>query len=252
MANFCTKCGTKIEKGNFCPNCGAPVTDHPQPLQPEGKARQAEAQTFVQDPSLPQGIYRDENGAYHWIYRLNMLKNPTVMLMFIKVFGALMGGVAVITALVKLFDGDPEDIPQAVLPWFVISAGMIVLVLIIWLVMAAVRGGYYIVEHMMTENKVIYLSTPEERKKARGWAKFGFILGAATSNMTLLGNSAALAASERFDSTYTDVKSIKADRKHDVIKVKNVLQHNTIYAAPHQFDFVYNYIVSHCPNAKIK
>lgn len=36
------------------------------------------------------------------------------------------------------------------------------------------------------------------------------------------------------------------------MKKNPVLQHNHIYAYPHQYEFVWNYITAHCPNAKVK
>lgn len=247
---FCPNCGVQIPEGSkFCNRCGAAIGG----AAPD--TAQAEAQDgprLIQDPSLPEGIFRDEQGAYHWIYRMHMLKNPTVPIMFTKAFGGIMGGVVLIMSLVHLFNGDPEYIPGTFLVFLAITGGFILLFMIIWLCMAAARGGWYIVEHMMDERKVVYLSTLEDKKKTRGWAIVGFFLAMASDDMTMAGNSVALAASERFDSTYTDVKSIQAVRRRDLIKVNNVLQRNTIYAYPHQYEFVWNYITSHCPNAKIK
>lgn len=264
---FCSNCGKEItNNAKFCANCGAAVrmqqapTAAPvnQPTISNTAAFQrvaddpAVSQPFVSNPALPEGIYQDENGAYHWIYRMHMLKNPTVPIMFIKVFGGIMGGIVLLMSMIHLVNDNPEYIPDTLLLFLAITGGFILLFLIIWLIMAAARGGYYIIEHMMDENKVVYLSTPEEKKKMRGWATAAFILGMASGDMTTMATGAALAGSERFDSDYTDVKSIQAVRRRDLIKVNNVLQRNTIYAAPHQYDFVYNYIVAHCPNAKIK
>lgn len=202
--------------------------------------------------SLPEGIFRDENGAYHWIYRMHMLKNPTVLITLIKVWGGIFGALGLIMVLAQLFRGHAEYIPDTLLLILAICAGLIILSVIVWLIMAAARGGHYIVEHMMDENKVVYLSTPEEKKKVRNPAIASFLLSIAADDIGAAAAGAMLSASERFDSTYTDVKSIRTRRRRDLINVNNTLQKNTIYAAPHQYDFVLNYIVSHCPNAKIK
>lgn len=133
-----------------------------------------------------------------------------------------------------------------------VTVGLSLLFMIVWLIMAKARGGWYVVEHMMDENRVVYLSTPEEQRKMHGWTLASFILAIAGDNMTVATNSVALAGAERFDSEYTDVREIQAVKHRDLIKVNNILQRNTIYAAPHQYDFVYKYIVSHCPDAKVR
>ena len=68
----------------------------------------------------------------------------------------------------------------------------------------------------------------------------------------MVGTSLAVAAGDTFVSRYSDVKAVIAKRRNDLIKVNNVLQRNTIYAEPHQYEFVWNYITSHCPDAKVK
>lgn len=242
---LCPYCGTPINPGaRFCRGCGAPVTETPaqaqEPAPPE------------RDPDLPEGIVRDENGAYHWTYRMNMRKNPTVLITLLKVFGGIFGGLALIMSLVLVIQGDADEVPQLLLVMAAICAGLCILSAIVWLCMAAARGGWYIIEHSMDEERVVYLSTPEEKRKTRGLAVAGFLLALASDDLTLAGSSMALSASERFDSVYTSVKSIQAVPRRDLIKVNNTLQRNTIYAAPHQYDFVWRYITAHCPNARIK
>lgn len=94
---FCTNCATIIEKGNFCPNCGTPVSNQvqtqPQKQMPNqapdrqssarfagndinyipsaptetGIANPKPAVPIYADPSLPPGMYRDEEGYIRWI-----------------------------------------------------------------------------------------------------------------------------------------------------------------------------------------
>lgn len=99
---YCTNCGTKIEKGNFCPNCGAPLANRQQPVQAPAQVSQpansnpsnqqghvptsGESVNYIPsaptetgeknprplvpihtDPALPQGMYRDEEGYIRWI-----------------------------------------------------------------------------------------------------------------------------------------------------------------------------------------
>ena len=51
---YCSKCGTKLDKGNFCPECGAPIQKR---------------QTPDISSSLPKGISVDGNGVISWIWQ---------------------------------------------------------------------------------------------------------------------------------------------------------------------------------------
>ena len=56
---FCPNCGVQIPDGSaFCGTCGAPL----------GAAGSGTERVLTQDPSLPEGIFRDDSGAYHWVY----------------------------------------------------------------------------------------------------------------------------------------------------------------------------------------
>ena len=43
--------------------------------------------------------------------------------------------------------------------------------------------------------------------------------------------------------------TVKADRRHNTIHIRNGLFHNQIFADDEDFDFVLEYIVAHCPKA---
>ena len=249
---FCPICGAQIPEGSkFCNKCGAAI-DGTAP-----DTAQAEAQggpRLVQDPSLPEGIFRDDQGAYHWVYHMDMMRNPVPLFTIMKIFFFIYLGIGVLTGGYALIDGaEPMDALKAfAVPALGINAFFVVISLIAWFILMATRGGRYVFEFLRTEDKVVTLQTHEERKKAQKLAKFTFVLGLLDGNLSTMGVGMAAAAGSAFTSNYTDVKAVIAKRRQDLIKVNNVLQRNTIYAEPHQYEFVWNYITSHCPNAKIK
>ena len=48
------------------------------------------------------------------------------------------------------------------------------------------------------------------------------------------------------------VDTIKVDRRHSTIHIRNGLFRNQIFVGDEDFDFVLEYIVARCPEAKIK
>ena len=249
---FCPNCGAQIPEGSkFCNRCGAAIDGAaPNPAQAETQ----DGPRLVQDPSLPEGIFRDDQGAYHWVYHMDMMRNPVPLFTIMKISGFICLGIGILVGGYALIDGaDPADALKAfAVPALGINAFFLVLTLIAWFILMATRGGRYVFEFLMTEDKVVTLQTNEEKKKAQKLAKVTFALGLLDRNLSTMGVGMAALAGERFDSDFRDVKAVIAKRRQDLIKVNNVLQRNTIYAYPHQYEFVWNYITSHCPNAKIK
>ena len=55
---YCTNCGTRVDNGNFCPQCGKPIVT-------QQTAYQTAPST---SDSLPEGIYLDNKGVVCWIW----------------------------------------------------------------------------------------------------------------------------------------------------------------------------------------
>ncbi len=207
---------------------------------------------LVQDPSLPEGIFRDSNGAFHWQYELNMITNPVILFLIIKLFFGVCFGVGLMMALMMIIvDGDFEDaIKTLLIVTFGIGGLMVVLGIIAYFIIVAIKGGKYTVVHTMDETSVQHLQTPAEKDQSKKMRTLLFVMGMLSDSPSAVGLS--MGARDEMESEYKDVKKVIASRRQDLIKVNNVLQHNHIYAYPHQYEFVFNYIASHCPNAKIK
>ena len=54
---YCTNCGTRVDSGNFCPQCGRPIVNRQAPAQ---------VVTPPTGSSLPAGIDRDNKGVIRW------------------------------------------------------------------------------------------------------------------------------------------------------------------------------------------
>ncbi|ETP73281.1 hypothetical protein UYO_0747 [Lachnospiraceae bacterium JC7] len=286
---FCTNCGADLGKAaKFCSKCGAATgfgAAMAQELNNQGSDQiqgnasvqnpnsnikvgyggdqfqnsvrnqhlmeEAETELF-EDSGLPEGIYRDAHGTLYWEYQLDMLKNPVILFMILKIMFAICGGIALFLMILMLIND--EDFIDALKMGAIIVFGMggfiAVLTLISWFIVVAIHGAQYIVVHRMNENEVLHMQTRQEKNVSRKMRGALLIVGLLSRNPSSVG--LAMGAREEMTSSFRDVKAVIASRGHDLIKVNNVLLHNHVYAYPHQYEFVFNYIASHCPGAKVK
>ena len=240
----------------FCPNCGAQNPDESKFCGACGASLTAETQAepqLQQDENLPEGIFLGEDGAYHWVYFLDMLRNPVPLYTVLKIFFCIITGMSVFMFFFMLGDGLTNALKTAAIMFVGINALFFVLSLMAWGIMAMTRKARYVIEYMMDEEMVAYLQTAEEQNRTKQMAAVNILAGVVTGNLSSLGFGLTQATrGDAWISRYGDVKSVSAKRKMDLIKVNNTLRRNQIYAYTHQYDFVWNYITSHCPDAKIQ
>ncbi len=233
----CLRCGNENDvNAVYCSACGSRLDSR------EG----------LSEPELPEGIVMDEQGAFHWIYHLDMKRNPVILVLILKIMFLICAGIGLFEAVLLLVDGRSFGEVFRALLIIVIGIGglMMVLAWISWLILMKIRGGIYTVEHLMCEDRIEYLQTPEEQETSEKikTAAFAFSLLADSPGAA----SASISGTEHMVSSFAEVRSLERDPKHDLIKVNNLLQHNQIYAYPHQYEFVWDYINYRCANAKIR
>ena len=210
-------------------------------------------ESYEDEEVLPDGIFKDEQGAYHWSYRMDMKDNAAPMIAIRKIFVGVSFGVGLFMAIISVFDGDFEvALKMFLMIGFGMSALFLVLGEIAWLILRAIHRNDYIFENIMMEDKVVVLQTEEEKEVSKKIALLSFLFAALSKSPGAAGAGLAAVANSEVESVYTDVKQVIGDRKHDSIKVNNTLLHNVVFVEPQQFDFVWNYLTSHCPNAKIR
>ena len=74
--------------------------------------------------------------------------------------------------------------------------------------------------------------------------------GALRGNPLQAGQGALIAAHTSLSSDFSKVRSIKASPRHSTILVNEPMSKNQVYTAPEDFEFVLNFIKSHCPLVK--
>ena len=263
---FCEKCGHQIpDDALFCENCGAAfepgAPETPSPAEPaaapeapaaeipdEERTGTAQAVTVGGSGDItlcPDGVYR-------WYYEYPMLKNPVVLFTVWKVLLLAAAVPAIVVFLSDLSDGFFRALGHTLGVYALIAAICFVLSLLGYFILAATYGFKYIVLFEMDESGLLHTHIREQRDKARVMGHLAAALSVAQGSFggVLAGLSAGRKSSS--SSSFSVVSSVKGRRRRNVIYVNELLSRNHVYVADEDYDFVYNFIVEHCPKAKVK
>ena len=60
----------------------------------------------IEGQKVTENIYYCTDGKYRWIYELNMLKNPVILMTIWKIFGILILVQIVLSFLLEVFEGN--------------------------------------------------------------------------------------------------------------------------------------------------
>lgn len=250
MEKFCPECNAPVDEGaKVCPECGAALDGAEAPSK---KPRKKSARQLMKEgETIGKSVVLCSDGKYRWRYDMSLFKNPTIFLLVWKIFFFILIGIFAVVFLASL--GSPNFFFEGFLEWLKalgIALGvMSVVVLLGYLLYAAMMGGKYCVIFEMDEKGVNHKQTADQAKKARKISKATIGAGLATGRLTTIGIGINSARTEMY-SDFDRVRKIKAYPKTNVIKVNGRLSHNQVYAEKEDFDFVKNYIVEHCKNAK--
>lgn len=201
---------------------------------------------------VTENIYRCPDGVYRWVYELNMLRNPVILITVFKVFGISALAVCAFVLGVDLIEDGHITLPASG-EWKVLLLlvlGLIALIVISYLILTAIYGWKYIVLFEMDEEKVVHIQMPKQYEKALALGWLTAMAGLAARSITTAGAGVLSAAKDTSTSRFKDVRKVKAYPRRHLIKVNERLEHNQVYAAKEDFAFVKDYIVSHCPNIK--
>lgn len=200
-------------------------------------------------------ITRDEKGVYRWVYEFNLLTNPTILLTVAKIFLGILVGIGVFMLILLIPDlvhgySDAGDVIDTLQFIGILALIMMGLTIVGYLVYALTMGGKYCVMFTMDERGVEHKQLPKQVKKAQAIGALNVLAGLATGKPGQVGLGMLTASRDSSSSDFSVVRSIRGSRMLRVIKVNEPLMKNQVYVDPEDYDFVFNYIVAHCPNAK--
>ena len=185
---------------------------------------------------------------YRWTYEMSLFKNPTIFLATAKAIGIAVAITVFIIGLISLFaDGFSADSFRFVGELAIILCGIFAVLLILgYLLYAAIMGGYYVVDFTMDEKTIVLSQSPRQAKKAENIGFAAMIMGLLAHNRGAV--SAGYAASSRMTSTveFSRVKKVTVDKKHSAIKIRSI-GWDHVYADGEDFDFIADWIRRHIP-----
>lgn len=278
-ARFCVRCGAPVEDipaatilaGNIlvsnaspgsipkgsCFDGGGSVHGNQQEAtlgnrKTNNPHRPSDAQMMQQGQKISNQITLCEDGKYRWIYEMNLYTNPTVFFLVWKIFFFIILGMFSIMMIVDATSWDdffPDMLIQNLKFFGYFCIGMTVLVGVSCLIYAMQMGGKYIVQFEMDEQGINHKQIDYQAVKAKKLGKLTTAAGLASGSLTTAGIGMNATRTEMY-TDFGTTRKVKCYPFRCLIKVNGLLSHNQVYTAREDFEFVKNYILTHCPNLK--
>jgi len=141
----------------------------------------------IQGQKVTENIYYCPDGKYRWVYELNMLTNPIILLTIWKIFGILILIQIVFSFLIDAFQGNLKGwfTDYLFTPGFLIVPGILFgISLIAYVIVACIYGWKYMVLFEMDHKGIDHIQMPKQFKKAEGLAWLTAMAGLVTGNFT--------------------------------------------------------------------
>ncbi len=193
----------------------------------------------------------ENNGKYKWTYEMSLFKNPHIFLLVAKVLLGTILGVSVFLWLIAgIADGFSMEglrfAGKLLLILLAIFAGLLILG---YLLYAAIMGGKYIVDFTMDDAELVHAQSARQAKKAKGIAAATAVAGLLSRNVTTVG--VGVSAARTVSSTeFARVKKVVANRRTGIIRLRGGGS-NEVFADGADFDFVAEFIRAHIPSTAV-
>ncbi len=192
-----------------------------------------------------------EDGKYRWKYELNMITNPVIMFTVFKVFFFIIIGMVLVFGTIFLVsDGNWEGVVGLFKVLGIVLGIFAVLTFLGTALLSLIYGGKYVVLFEMDDKEIVHTQMPVQQKKARKLGILTFFVGLLAKRPTTMGAGMLSSAKSSSTSEFNKVRRVRSLRWLHTIKVNQLLEHNQVYVPDEDYDFVYDYIKSHCPNLK--
>lgn len=191
------------------------------------------------------------DGVYRWDYELPMMKNPVLLISVWKVLAISVSAPALLVFFADLSDGFADALITGIKVYGLVLGIITVVLLIAYTILAAIYGWKYLVSFEMNDEGFVHTQQPKQFKKAQALGHVTAAAGVAGKNPATAGSGLLLASKSSSTTVFKNVRKIIGRRGLNTIKVNQLFSKNQIYVDPADYDFVWDYIVKHCTNAKI-
>ena len=191
------------------------------------------------------------DGVYRWIYELPMGK---AFFLLFEVWRCLFLAaliVGVFIAVFNLTEGTPLGDSLLFAAETIGIVGGILLVLSLpayWIVVRANNGKYTVLFEL---DEATLCHTQIKTEKAKALDVLTMFAGAAAGSFTATGIGMMNVGGGSLTSHLSRVRKIKSRHAKNYIRVNGLLIRNMVYVKDSDFDFVMDYLVQHCPKAKV-
>lgn len=197
-------------------------------------------------------LFKDDRGVYHWVYRLPMFRNFSILRTILKAMMLCFLVVLAIPAYILIKnDFHLDDMWLA----FGIPALVCVIVLIIavlcYFLVAWIYGGYYVGIYAMDEEKIAVYQPRDQAEKNQIIGLFSAAAGALDGNWGLVAVGVGLGGALVVETPFAKIRSLKIFPHLNEIRIHSFLTWYTIYVCSEDFELVAEYMESRSVNARI-
>ena len=186
------------------------------------------------------------DGKYRWAYEVNMYTNPTILYMMMSLLGGTYLVCLVLFTVINFFSD--EDILMGMLMVTGIFVGIAILTIPAYLLVAAMMGGTYAALFVMDENGIEHHQMPKNVKKFELLSAIAGMTAFARGDFATTGLAINMSTAQTTKSEFEKINSVTAKPKRNLIKISySWFEWNHIYVNDEYYDWVYDYIVHHCP-----
>lgn len=179
-------------------------------------------------------LTHDADGKYRWTYEMSVLKNPMIFLIVWKILAVISAG---IFAIIFLADIEHADRILKDLKFCgIFFAGMTAMVWLGCLVYSLMIGGKYCAEFEMDESGITHRQAEWQAERLKKAMRFSVRYQTMTRT--------------EISSDFSKVRRVRAYTKLSTIKLDEPFAHNQIFVSDEDFEFVRQFIMTHCTNLK--
>lgn len=197
-------------------------------------------------------LFKDEQGDYSWVYRLDMYKNYSILKMILKAMGiclAVVFGIIIAILLPDIGRYDPKLTFGVPLLVFAIT---ILITIGCYYLVALIYGGYYVAIYKMNEKRIAQYQPSDQAQKNRAIGLFTAMAGIATGSAGTMAAGFILHGRTIVETNFDSIKSLTFVPSLGEIRVHSFLNWYTVYVSQEDYEFVKEYMRSRSTKARIK